>query len=145
MILPQERQLGAEVRSGWRWAWQVHFLRAGEAVLVEERVRVGFVWSSRARMAESRSVRVVEAPRGEGPEGRVTLAGAGEEVREGLGVRAFGWGAGRSDVRGPEADGGSLERWGKLFASGSALRARMFERGGSLLLLPVFLVGPPAM
>ena len=50
IILPQERQLGAAVRRGWRWALQVHFLSA--MVEVEEE-REDWIWSSRARIAES--------------------------------------------------------------------------------------------
>ncbi len=48
MILPQERQLGAAARRGWRVARHVHRREAGEAV-----ERDGLVWSSRVRIAES--------------------------------------------------------------------------------------------
>lgn len=65
----------------------MHFLSLSLSLedleLVEEE-RVGFVWISRERMAESRSSRVVEAPWPAVPPGieTVVFEGAGEEVRE---------------------------------------------------------------
>ena len=52
MILPQERQLGAAVRRGWRWALHVHF-RSAVDVDAEAEVEGAWIWSSRARIAES--------------------------------------------------------------------------------------------
>jgi len=48
MILPQDRQLGAAARRGWRVARHVQRREAGEAVESD-----GLVWSSSVRMAES--------------------------------------------------------------------------------------------
>ena len=87
-------------------AWQS---QARSAELLDE--RVGFVWASRVRMAESRSERVDDAPCiGVPPERAIFVFGAGEPVRE------FGWELrrdvwrmlGRSERRGPAAEGGGL-------------------------------------
>ncbi len=53
MILPQDRQLGATARRGWRVARQVQRREAGVAV-----ERDGLVCSSSVRMAESCKCRV---------------------------------------------------------------------------------------
>ena len=90
-------------------------------------------------MAESRSVRVVEAPCiGVPPERAILVLGAGEAVREFERdeVRTFG----RSEMRGPWAEGGGfdeedvvargvwiserLESREKVFASGACLCIR---------------------
>lgn len=120
MILPQLRQLGAAAKSGWRVARQSHRRDEGE-VLVE---REGLVWSSRARMAESRSWRVVEAPCIEGPPERAILVlGRGDEER--LVDR-------EDEISGPDAEGGSLEVGvGAWRAAGLSERARAFASGGS--------------
>lgn len=77
MIFPQLRQFGAAVRSGCRVARQSQRRAAGFALAERE----GFVWTSRARMAESRSARAVEGACIEGPPEILTLVlGAGEEV-----------------------------------------------------------------
>lgn len=133
IILPQFRQLGAEVRRGWRVARQSHFRAALSAA---EGEREGFVWSSRARMAESRSERAVEAPcMGVPPERAIFVFEgglAGEEVREGWGdgfweglrevVRTFG----RSEIREPAAEGGF---WGRWTNTGVEVRERVEESG----------------
>lgn len=94
MILPQFIQLGAASRSGWRVAIQLHF----RLLLSCPDDSVGFVWISSARIADSRSVRAVDAPCIGVPPGTLTLAlGFGDEFREGF-----------SEMRCPAADGGSL-------------------------------------
>ena len=99
MILPQFRQFGAVARSGWRVAKQV---QRRAAVSVEEE-REGLVWISRARIAESRSLRVVEAPCMEvPPETAILVVGLGELAREV--VRTLG----KEEMRAPAADGGGL-------------------------------------
>ena len=124
IILPQLRQLGAAVRSGWRVARQVQRRVEGEVD------RVGLVCSSRDWIAESKSERVVEAPCMAGPPVRVIFVlfcGAGDAVR-GVFVRTLG----RSEIRGPEAEGGGLEGVGRWTASGSKERIEVFTRGVSL-------------
>ena len=102
IIFPQLRQFGAAASRGWRVAWQSQRRLAVSAAVVDESER--FVCISRARMAESRSLRVVEAPCiGVPPERAILVLGAGEEVREFV-VRTFG----RSERRVPAADGGGL-------------------------------------
>ena len=49
IILPQERQLGAATRRGWRVALQLQRRASGEALWARE----GFVWISSVRIAES--------------------------------------------------------------------------------------------
>jgi hypothetical protein len=64
----------------------------------------GLVWISRERMAESSSVRAVEAPcMGVPPVIFILVFGAGEEVREAGALLEVGF---RSDMRWPAADGG---------------------------------------
>ena len=82
-------------------AWQLQRRLAVSEAVDEE--REGFVWISRVRIAESRSLRVVEAPCMDVPPERLILVfGAGEEVREE--VRT----SGRSEMRLPAAEGGGL-------------------------------------
>lgn len=97
MILPQLRQLGAAARRGCRVALQSQ--RRAEMSLI-----LGLVCSSRERMAESSSVRAVEAPCMGMPPVMFTLVlGAGEEVREAGALFEVGL---KSDMRWPAADGG---------------------------------------
>lgn len=65
---------------------------------------LGFVCSSRERMAESRAVRAVDAPCMGVPPVILTLVlGAGEDVREAGALLEAGF---RSDIRWPAAEGG---------------------------------------
>lgn len=117
-------------------AWQLQRRLAVSAAVVLE--RVGLDWISRVRMAESRSLRAVEAPCMGIPPDKLTLAlGAGEEVRDDVLT------LGRSEIREPAADGGSLGDGfredamddevgiGTWRASGVLLRASALARGGS--------------
>lgn len=132
ITLPQFRQLGAAARRGWRVARQVQRRDEGSAE------REGFVWSSRVRMAESRSWRVVDAPCIELPPATLILVlGAGEEVLDDVRepVRTFG----RSEIRCPDAEGGGLAAvvdaagatFGNWRASGWSESAKVFARAGS--------------
>ena len=87
-------------------------------------------------MAESRSWRVVDAPCMDAPPAMLTvvLFGAGEELREGVRepVRTLG----RSDIKGPEADGGGLSEdeavvLGNWRAAGLSDNASVFANAGS--------------
>ena len=134
MILPQLRQLGAAVRRGWRVARQSQRRDAG-FVFPE---RDGLVWSSRVRMAESRSASAVEGACIEGPPERLTVVlGAGDAVLEDGWERVREWTLGRSEIRGPDAEEGGLGIEavvvvGSCRASGLSERAKVFARGGSL-------------
>ena len=133
MILPQFRQLGAAARSGCLVALQEQ--ARAEADWEEDKLSEGLVWSSRVRIAESRSCRVVEAPCMDAPPAiLIVVLGAGEEVREDVRepVRTFG----RSDIRGPEAEGGGLSDgpvvvFGNWRASGLFDKANVFASPGS--------------
>ena len=138
-IFPQDVQFGAAARSGCRWAMQSQRRAAFSAGVSVE--REGFVWSSRVRMAESRSLRTVEAPRMEVPPAIAILVfeeawdgwGAGEEARDDLAEEM-------SEMRAPVAEGGSLGvcrdevplAVGSCNASGFSCRASVLARGGSL-------------
>ena len=130
-IFPQLRQLGAAARSGWRVARQSQRREAGFVV-----DREGLVWSSSVRMAESRSARVVDGACIEGPPDRFTLVfGAGEAVLEEGRERVLVWTLGRSDIKGPDAEGGGFVAFvveGRWRTSGFSDRARVFVRGSSL-------------
>lgn len=77
--------------------------------------KVGFVCNSRVRIAESRSESVAPAPCILVPPVMLTLvlAGAGEDVLEGF----FEEGR-KSEINGPEADGGGFEDAGTGDARG---------------------------
>ena len=92
-------------------------------------------------MAESRSARALEAPCiGVPPERLTVVLGVGEDVRELWALRTLG----RSESRGPEAEGGGLGDavrdvvgvevvgLGSWRAAGLSDRARVFARGCSL-------------
>ena len=104
IILPQLRQLGAARSNGWRVARQLQRRADGS-----DWERAGLVCTSRVRIAESKSARVVEAPcMDEPPEMEMVVLGAGDEFLEGcleLG-REVVLTLGRSEMRGPEAGGG---------------------------------------
>lgn len=84
-------------------------------------------------MVVTRSSRVVDAPCMEAPPGTLILVfGAGEEVREVL--REPVCTLGRSEIRGPAAEGGGLENFvdmGRCRASGWSESANVLERAGS--------------
>lgn len=105
MIFPQLRQFGAAARRGWRVAMQ---LQERDALFsLAEAVKVGFVWSSRERIAESRAERVADAPCMGVPPVMFTLVlGAGEEVRVLGALLDVGL---RSEMRRPVADGGGRD------------------------------------
>jgi len=99
-------------------------------MLVEE--PRGRVWGKRGER-NTRSWRVVDAPCMGAPPATVTFVfGAGEAVREG--VRAPVRTLGRSDIRGPDAEGGGLEDGrvglGDCLASGFSDRARVLDNPG---------------
>jgi hypothetical protein len=87
---------------------QLHLLlslSAGEKV-----DKVGLVWSSRLRIAESKSESAVLAPCiAVPPEMLIFAFGAGEAVREDCVDAPFFFGANESEINGPEADGGAFE------------------------------------
>ena len=127
IILPQERQLGAAERRGcWR-PMQRQRLRDGSGAGM-----VGLVDSSRARMAESRSVRVVEAPCMAVPPEMETFvdfgllweAGAGEVPRDWEGVELRDL-AGVMEVRTLGRTGS--RRVGTCFAAGMVERENWVE------------------
>src|SRR5699024_4858507 len=77
ITLPHDWQFGAADCKGCRVATQLHRRAAGSPVAR------GLVESSRVRMAESRSVRAVEAPfMGVPPAMEIFVAGLGVEVRD---------------------------------------------------------------
>jgi hypothetical protein len=97
MILPQDKQLGAVANSGWTDALQGHFRRPVESE--------GFVDSSSEAIAEVKSrmlevVAVVDLDGVKAPECAVFLT-------------CFVLTLGRSDIRLPDAEGGSLYRGGE--------------------------------
>jgi hypothetical protein len=109
MILPQDKQLGAVANSGWTDALQGHFRRSVESE--------GFVDSSSEAIAEVKSrmlevVAVVDLDGVEAPECAVFLT-------------CFVLTLGRSDIRLPDAEGGSLYRGGEgsLEGEGETFRA----------------------
>ena len=117
-------------------AWQLQRRLAVSAGVVEE--RAGLVWISRARIAESRSLRAVEAPCiGIPPDRLILVLGAGEGVRDEVLT------LGTSEIREPAADGGGLgdgfrddemddeEGMGSWRASGASERASALAKGGS--------------
>ena len=91
---------------------------------------------------DTRSSKVVDAPCMEAPPGTlIVVFGAGEEVREVL--REPVCTLGRSDIKGPAAEGGGLDGLvedplGSCRVSGCSERANVLERAGSGwdLLLP---------
>lgn len=99
IILPQFIQFGAASSSGCRVAMQLHFRLA----LSTPAERVGLVWISSARIADSRSFSAVDAPCMGVPPATLTFAlGFGEELRDDF-VSEISW---------PAADGGSLDGGG---------------------------------
>lgn len=125
-ILPQAKQFGAAASSGCREAWQS---QRREEVSLE--ANEGLVCSSSARMAESRSMREVEAPcMGVPPERGMVVLGKGEEERE------EGWEEGREEVRTlgredmrvPAAEGGAFGIWCWIVV-GFGVRERVLARG----------------
>jgi hypothetical protein len=92
MILPQDKQLGAVAKRGWMEALQGHFRRSVKSD--------GFIESSSAAIADVRSlmlavVVVVDLDGVDGPECTVFFD-------------CFVLTLGRSDIRLPDAEGGSL-------------------------------------
>ena len=91
----------------------------------------------RAFQSRTRSWSVVEAPCIEAPPATLTFAfGAGDEVRED--PREPDLTFGRSDISGPEADGGGFKDgpavvFGNCFASGSSDNASAFDNDASFL------------
>lgn len=84
---------------------------------------LGFVCSSRERIAESRAVRAVDAPCMGVPPVMLTLVfGAGEEVRDAGALLEVGF---RSDIRWPAADGGVRDTGGCVM-EGWLWRATVF-------------------
>lgn len=107
-IFPQLRQLGAAVRRACRCAMQLQRRRRVAfscSCEFTEAARDGFVWISRARMAESRSLSVADWPRMEVPPDRAILVLEGWALLAGEAEREEG---SASEMRVPEADGGSL-------------------------------------
>lgn len=91
MILPHDKQLGAVSNKGCTDALHGHFRRSEDSD--------GFVLSSRAAIAEVRSLML---------EVIVTLCGVEEpELCAGF-LEVLDFTFGRSDIREPEADGGSF-------------------------------------
>lgn len=142
IIFPQDMQFGAIFNKGWRVAMQLHLRFAMSAGDCDWDAKVGFVCSSKDRMAESRSFRVFAAPCMLVPPVMDTLvfAGAGEDVRDDLELDAGGESI--SEINGPEAEGGArveeveLEPpeviFGSCIASGVSCRASVDAKGALL-------------
>lgn len=131
-IFPQLRQFGAAARRGCRVAMQ---LQRRLALSEGEDVILGFVWISRVRMAESRSLIVDDWPCIGVPPDRFTFVfGPGEDVRL--------EGDLKSEIRRPAADGGGFgdasrdevvdAALGSCNASGLSCSARALANGDSL-------------
>ena len=132
MILPQFMQLGAMSRSGCRVAIQLHLRFSSSAAELAEEDNVGFVWTSKLRMAESRSDSVEDAPcMAVPPEILILVFGAGDGFLDDCAEAAF-LGLSESDMSGPAAEGGAFAVIEFVVAAASSVISGICVASGGL-------------